>query len=101
MKHSDVTMIANGTQLNEAMVATKEGLHGGFATLRFPANHSLKYLALTYSLQARLDQRGRLPPLFEGRIDLGFQVDRLGDADRYASHLVLSPDKVLWWSPVA
>ena len=38
MKHDDGTMIANRTQPNEAIVATKKGLHGGFATLRFLAN---------------------------------------------------------------
>lgn len=38
MKHNDVTVIANGTQSNEAMVATKEGLLEGFASLRLPTN---------------------------------------------------------------
>ena len=38
MKHDDGTIIANRTQPNEAMVATKKVLHGGFTTLRFLAN---------------------------------------------------------------
>ena len=59
MKHNDVTVIANETESNEAMVATKEGLHGGFATLRFPANQQpslfaiFQYFALTVQFAAR------------------------------------------------
>ena len=61
MKHNDVTVTTNETQSDKAMLATKEGLHGGFATQRFLANQqpspfiSLEYLALKYSLYARLD----------------------------------------------
>ena len=38
MKHNDVTVINNETLSNEAMVATKEGLLEGFASLRLPTN---------------------------------------------------------------
>ena len=102
MKRNDMTVIANETQSSEAMVATKEELHGGFATLRFPANlrpnpfSSLAYLAVKYSLYARLDHVAHCRPCSSGDLNLGFQVDRLGGAEEIAHSLICES-----FSPIA
>ena len=94
MKHNEVTVIANKTQSNEAMVATEEGLHGGFATLRFPANQqpslffSLEYLALKYSHHARLDHVADCRPCSSGESNLRFQVGCLGGAEEIVHSLI-------------
>ena len=69
MKHHDGTIIAYGTPPNEAMWATKDGLHGGFATLRFLANRttSFSHIVLSVSLGGIVSiavwiSRGPLPP---------------------------------------
>ena len=100
MKHNDVTVIANETKSNEAMVATKEGLQGGFATLRFPANQqpsalaSLEYLALTYSLYARVDHVVDCHPCSSGELNLEFQVDRLVGAEEIGHSLICKSSTV-------
>ena len=102
MKHNDVTVITNETLSSEAMVATKEGLHGGFATLRFPANlrpspfSSFEYFALKYSLHARLDHVADCRPCSSGELNLGFQVDRLGGAEEFTHSLICES-----FSPIA
>ena len=91
MNYYDVTVLANETQSNEAMVATKEGLRW---RIHYPAlsgqstTQYLRYFCFDIQSLRPLRSRGRLPPLLERRMNLGFHVDRLGDAEQIAHSLI-------------